>query len=184
MAQMIQTRETKRVPIVCIVGTSGVGKTFVMARLVAELKRRGHLVATVKHDVHGFDIDHEGKDSWRHAQAGSDAVVISSPQKFAMIRKVDHDSSLAEISELIGPGYDIILAEGYKRSRAPKIEVHRKEMDRPLLCNQEELIALATDEIMALDTPQYSLDDAEGLVDLIEEHYISHKKKEMVPLSV
>lgn len=69
-------------PIVCIVGKSNVGKTTLLEGLITELKRRGHRVATVKHDVHGFEIDQPGKDSWRHAQAGSDAVVISSPKSW------------------------------------------------------------------------------------------------------
>src|SRR3972149_7687440 len=99
-------------PVVSIVGKSNVGKTTLLERLVVEIKRRGYCVATIKHDVHGFDIDKPGKDSWRHAQAGSDAVVISSPQKLALIKKVDHDSSLDEILQLVGPHFDIILTEG------------------------------------------------------------------------
>ena len=172
------------VPIVCIVGKKGVGKTHVMEMLVAELKNRGYRVATVKHSVHGIDVDQEGKDSWRHAQAGSDAVVISSPQKLALIRKVDHDNTLAELSRFIASDFDIILAEGFKRDKAPKIEVHRKELGRDLLCAQEELLALATDESLDLNIPQYSPDDAPGLVDLIEKRYLNKEAKEVVSLFV
>ena len=172
------------VPIVCVVGKTGAGKTHVIEMLVAELKNRGYRVATIKHSAHGFDLDQPAKDSWRHAQAGSDAVVISSPQKFALIRKVDHDSSLAELSRFIGSDFDIILAEGFKQDKAPKIEVHRKELGRDLLCAQEELLALATDESMDLNIPQYSPDDALGLVDLIEKRYLNKEEKEVVSLFV
>ena len=172
------------VPIVCVVGKTGAGKTHVIEMLVAELKNRGYRVATIKHSAHGFDLDQPAKDSWRHAQAGSDAVVISSPQKFALIRKVDHDSSLAELSRFIGSDFDIILAEGFKQDKAPKIEVHRKELGRDLLCAQEELLALATDESMDLNIPQYSPDDALGLVDLIEKRYLHKEEKEVISLFV
>jgi len=172
------------VPIVCVVGETGAGKTHVIEMLVAELKNRGYRVATIKHSAHGFDLDQPAKDSWRHAQAGSDAVVISSPQKFALIRKVDHDSSLAELSRFIGSDFDIILAEGFKQDKAPKIEVQRQELGRDLLCAQEELLALATDESMDLNIPQYSPDDAPGLVDLIEKRYLNKEEKEVVSLFV
>jgi len=164
--------ELEKTPIVCVVGKSGAGKTYVMERLVAELKRRDYRVATIKHDVHGFDVDKPGKDSWRHAQAGSDAVVISSPWKLALIKQVDHDFSPSEISHLIGPGFDIVLVEGFKRSELPKIEVHRKELASELLCGVEELLAVATDEPLELETPQYLPADAKGLADLIEEVYM------------
>lgn len=172
------------VPIVCVVGKTGAGKTHVIEMLVAELKNRGYRVATIKHSAHGFDLDQPAKDSWRHAQAGSDAVVISSPQRFALIRKVDHDSSLAELSRFIGSDFDIILAEGFKQDKAPKIEVHRQELSRDLLCAQEELLALATDESMDINIPQYSPDDALGLVDLIEKRYLNKEEKEVVSLFV
>ncbi len=165
-------------PIVCIVGKSNVGKTTLLEGLIAELKRRGHRVATVKHDVHGFDIDQPGKDSWRHAQAGSDAVVISSPQKLALIKRMDHDSSLEEVARLLGDDFDIILAEGYKNSTMPKIEVHRKASGEGLLCHPDELIAIATDE--HLDTPvwQCSLDAIPKLANFLEQTFLSESKEE------
>ena len=165
------------VPIVCVVGTSGVGKTHVMKGLVAELKKRGYRVATVKHSPHHIDLDVEGKDSWEHAQAGSDAVMVSSPDRVALIRKVDHDHTLAELSRIVGVDFDIILGEGFKQAAALKIEVHRKELGRDLTCTPEELLAVATDEQLQADVPQYSLDDAAGLVDLIERRCLRDARK-------
>ena len=168
------------VPVVSVVGSSNVGKTTFLVELVRELKRRGYRVATVKHDVHGFDIDQPGKDSWRHAQAGSDAVVISSPQKLALIKQVDHDSSLEEIARLIGDDFDIILAEGYKNSNMPKIEVHRKALKEELLCSPDELIAVATDEHLDIPVWQCSLDDIPKLADFIEQTFLNEPKEEAI----
>ena len=172
------------VPIVSVVGKSGVGKTYVMEKLIAELKSRGYRVASIKHSASGFDIDQEGKDTWRHAQAGSDTVAISSSQKVAIIRKVDHDYNLAELYRFIGPDFDIILAEGFKQDKAAKIEVHRKKFGPDLLCTKEELLAIATDEKLDMDVPQYNFEDAPGLVDLIEKRFFTQEKEDIVSLFV
>ena len=171
-------------PLVCVVGKSGVGKTYVVEKLVAELKRRKYQVATIKHSASGFDIDHEGKDTWRYTQAGSDTVAISSSQKLAIIRKVDHDLTLAELQRFLGPDFDIILAEGFKHDKAPKIEVHRKEFGPDLVCAKEELLAIATDEKLKIDVPQYSLEDAPGLADLVEKRFFDREKEDEVILFV
>ena len=109
------------IPIISVVGKSGVGKTTFLEKLIAELKRRGYRVAAIKHDVHGFEIDRPGKDSWRLAQAGSDSVVIASPQRLALIKRLDGEMAPGEIAALLAE-VDIILTEGYKRGDAPKIE--------------------------------------------------------------
>ena len=160
-------------PIVCVVGKSKVGKTTLLERLIPEVKRRGYRVAAVKHDVHGFTTDQPGKDSWRFAQAGSDAVVISSPNKLALIKKTDHDATLEELTQLLGTNYDLVLTEGYKQSNAPKIEVHRKERGEGLLCKEAELVAIVTDEPLDMAVPQYDLDDVAGLADRLEEVFLS-----------
>jgi len=160
------------IPIISIVGKSNTGKTTMLEKLLAELKARGYRVATVKHDAHSFDIDHPGKDSWRHAQAGSDVVIISSPARLAMIRRVDQELNLDQIAELVD-GVDIILTEGYKRGDKPKIEVSRRERGYGLICTPDELIAVATDqEYPDLDVPKFGLDDAAGLVDLLERRFL------------
>ncbi len=154
-------------PVVSVVGKSDAGKTTLLEKLIAELKARGYRVATIKHDAHSFDIDHPGKDTWRHAQAGSDHVVIASPTRIAHIQRVDREMTLPEIVATITDA-DIVLTEGYKRGPAKKIEVSRAEKGRELLCTPDELLAVATDQHFDLDVPQFGLDDATGLVDLIE----------------
>jgi molybdopterin-guanine dinucleotide biosynthesis protein B len=158
-------------PVVSIVGTSNAGKTTLIVKLIRELKRRGYKVATIKHDVHGFDMDTPGKDSWKHAEAGSDCVVVSSPQKLATIRKLARELTVDEIVATL-PDVDLVLTEGYKRGDKPKIEVSRKEKGSQLLCGLEELIAVATDQVHDIPVPQFGLDDASGLVDLLERLYL------------
>ena len=158
-------------PIISIVGKSGAGKTTLLEKMIGELKRRGYRVATVKHDTHGFDIDQPGKDSWRHAQAGSDSVVISSPNRLALIKRLDEEMALDEIAALL-LDVDIILTEGYKRGDKPKIEVSRREKGSELLCTEEELVAIVTDHPFDLNVPQFDLDDTAGIIDLVEESFL------------
>ena len=159
--------------IVCVVGKTKAGKTTLLEKLVAELSGRGYRVGTVKHDGHGFDIDHEGKDSWRHKAAGAEATVISAPSKLALIRDADHDHSLDEVHDHFLWDFDVVLAEGYKSSTKPKIEVHRRENSPALLCGpHDDLLAVASDEPLEVQAPCYDIDDAAGLADLIENQYL------------
>ncbi len=155
------------VPVVSLVGKSGVGKTTVLERIIRELKRRGYRVGTVKHDTHGFEIDKPGKDSWRHARAGSDSVVISGPHKMALIRQLAQEMPLGDVVPLMGD-LDLVITEGYKRGDKPKIEVTRQERGTELLCEVEELIAIMADYPVDMPVAQFALDDAAGIVDLLE----------------
>ncbi len=173
------------IPIVSIVGTSDSGKTTLIEKLVPELVRRAYRVATIKHDVHGFEVDREGKDSWRHKKAGAHTVVISSPRKLAVIRDVDHDAELSELRDKYIRDVDLILSEGFKRNPHPKIEVFRKEKRRELLCTPEDnLLALASDQPFDIGVPCFGLDDAPGIVDLIERKFLTGKEARPVRLRV
>lgn len=158
----------RRPPVISMVGKSGVGKTTALERVIREIKRRGYRLGTVKHDTHGFEIDKPGKDSWRHAQAGSDAVVISGPRKMALVRQLEAEMPLDRIVELMGD-VDLVITEGYKRGDRPKIEVARRERGTELLCRPDELLAIMTDYPVDMPVPQFALDDAAGVVDLLEE---------------
>jgi molybdopterin-guanine dinucleotide biosynthesis protein B len=166
----------KRTPVVSLVGKSGVGKTTVLVRIIREMKRRGHKVGTVKHDTHGFDIDKPGKDSWRHAQAGSDVVVISGPRKMALVRQLASEMPLEEIVGLMG-GVDIVITEGYKRGDKPKIEISRLERGTELLCQAEELVAIMADYPVDMPVPQFALDDAAGVVNRLEELFLRNAEE-------
>ncbi len=162
-------------PIVCIVGKSNSGKTTIIEKLIPELKGRGYRVATIKHTSHDFEMDLEGKDTWKHAQAGSECVVLSSENRVALMQNADHDLEPAELARLISGDFDIILAEGFKKSEEPKIEVHRDEGE--LVCPPEELLAVVSCEPLELKIPRYSPEDMSGLATLIEEKIIRRREK-------
>ena len=133
-------------PIVSIVGQSQSGKTTLVERLVVEFKGRGYRVATVKHACKDFDIDKQGKDTWRYTEAGSDAVAISAPQRLALIKLQDDNDSIDEILRLLGEDFDIIFIEGFHQAHVPKIEVYRKELNKGLRCDPGELKAIVSDD--------------------------------------
>jgi molybdopterin-guanine dinucleotide biosynthesis protein MobB len=159
-------------PIVSIVGKSQSGKTVLMEQLIAEFKRRGYKIAALKHSRGGMEVDHPGKDSWRYAQAGSDAVLISSSDKLAFIKSLDHDLGIEEILPIIGPEFDLVLVEGFKKSKIPKIEVHRKGLGDDLLCSPEKLAAIVTDESLDIDVPQLPWGDTVAVADFIEKNFV------------
>jgi len=173
------------IPIISIVGKSSSGKTTLIEKLVPELTRRGYRVATVKHDMHGFEVDREGKDSWRHKQAGAHTVVISSPQKVALIRDVEKDLTLDEIRGRWIQDVDLILSEGYKRDVQPKIEVFRKEKHKKLLCaKKDNLIAIASNQKLRVGVPCFDLEDMKGLSNFIEKEFLKSKKEKEIFLRV
>ncbi|PKN50706.1 MAG: molybdopterin-guanine dinucleotide biosynthesis protein B [Deltaproteobacteria bacterium HGW-Deltaproteobacteria-13] len=160
-------------PIISIVGKSNSGKTTLVEKLIPELIKRGYRVATIKHNKHGFDIDHEGKDSWRHKQAGACATVIACPTKIALIEDIDRDHSLGEIRDKYVKDADVILAEGYKGNPFPKIEVFRSELKRELLCSKEDnLLALAADVKLDAGVPCFDINDIKSIADLIENKFL------------
>ena len=169
--------EMRTVPVVSIVGKSQSGKTVLMEQLVAEFKRRGYKVAALKHGRGGIEIDQPGKDSWRFAQAGSDAVLVSSPGKLAYIKNLDHELNIEEIMSIIDAEFDIVLVEGFGKSKTPKIEVHRKALGDDLLFSPRELAAIVTDELLGTNITQLSWDDIIGVADFIEKNFVLKKEE-------
>jgi len=160
-------------PLISIVGKSDAGKTTLLEKLVGELKTRGYLIGTIKHDVHGFEIDHEGKDSWRHKHAGAHTVVISSPRKVAVIKDMAAEEFLDGLATKYFADVDVILTEGYKREDNPKIEVFRSYVhDQPLCTNDSRLVALVSDITLDLGVPCFGLEDIEQLADLVERKFL------------
>lgn len=160
--------------IVSIVGKSGSGKTTLLEKVVAELTKRGYSVGTIKHDVHGFEIDYEGKDSWRHKKAGAKTVVLSSPDKIAVIKDVDEEWTPSMLGFSFIDDADIIITEGYKKADYPKIEVIRKTKSTKPICRKDKnLIAIASDiKFKCRDVPCVDINNAKGIADLIEERFL------------
>lgn len=146
------------------------GKTTYLEKLIREMKKRGHRIGVIKHDSHGFEMDVPGKDTWRHSQAGAAVVCISSPEKFAMIRKTQQDTPLEEIVPLIRD-VDFIFVEGFKKHGALRAEIFRSSAGFDPLNHPEELFAVITDADIYPDLPHFSLDLPEKFADHIEQHF-------------
>lgn len=166
------------VPVVSIVGTAHSGKTTFLEKLIRELSSRGVRVATVKHHIHEHETDVPGKDSWRHAQAGSVVAMVSSPAKLSLVQRVERELTLPELAEIAhNAGSDILLTEGYKRDGVNRIEVSRRDRDRGLITAADDLVALVTDmpEVSPSGVRVFGLEDAAGVADLVQSQFLGGK---------
>ena len=167
-------KEQSDPPIVSVVGFSGAGKTTLLEKLIRVLSSRGYRVGSIKHDVHGFEMDKPGKDSWRHKHAGAATTLISSPYQIGMVKDVDHDHSPDEL-KVFFRNIDIIITEGYKQGNKPKLEIFRHDVhEEPLCKNDDHLIALISDASIDLGVPRFSLDDTDGLADFLISSFDLH----------
>lgn len=154
-----------------VAGCSNTGKTVLIEGLIKELKKRGKSVATIKHDVHGFDIDKEGKDTWRHRKAGAEAVIISSKKRMALIRELEEEIPLEELINQV-KAFDFIIIEGYKKSPYKKLEVFREGVSKEIITPKEKLIGIASDAQLSLDGVKVvNLNDYEEIANLVTEDF-------------
>lgn len=153
-----------------IVGWKNSGKTGLMERLVSEFVARGVSVSTLKHAHHSFDVDHEGKDSYRHRAAGATEVLLASRNRWALMHELrgQDEPSLDELLGMLSP-VDLVLVEGYKRDRHPKIETHRAATGQSLIAPDDPTVrAVASDsEAVAEGRPTFYLNDTGGIADFI-----------------
>ena len=162
-------------PIISIISKKNSGKTTLLEKLIPEMKKRGHRVGTVKHDTHGFDIDHEGKDTWRHKAAGAESVLIASPWKLSLIKDTTRDMSLESLVSTYLSDLDIVLTEGYKKAQMAQVEVFRSAAHKtPLHAKGESdsLIAVMSDTPVDLGVPNFDINDIGALADLIEKKFL------------
>lgn len=159
--------------IIAVVGQSGSGKTTLLEKLIAELRGRFLRVGIIKHAFHGFDVDNEGTDSWRHRHAGANAVMVATKGQICLVR--DHDGDEGDLDGFAAyfSDMDLVIAEGYKTTSKPKIEVFRKSVHKAPACmGHESTVAFVTDSPLDVDTPLFGLDDIEKLADFIVERFI------------
>ncbi len=153
-----------------VTGWKNSGKTTLMERLVAEIGTRGLSVSTVKHAHHAFDVDQPGKDSHRHREAGARQVLISSRKRWALMSEA-RGAAEPELAELLArlDTVDLVLVEGYKRDRHPKIEARRAATAQDLIAAGDETIeAVASDApLEGLAVPVFDLDDVRGIASFI-----------------
>jgi len=152
-----------------VTGWKNAGKTGLMERLVAEIAGRGLSVSTVKHAHHSFDVDHPGRDSYRHRSAGATEVLLSSRNRFALMHEMrgEAEATLEDLLQKLAP-VDLVLVEGYKRDRHPKIEAFRAETGNALIAPGDPTIrAVASDVPLDLDRPVFDLNDTGAIADFI-----------------
>jgi molybdopterin-guanine dinucleotide biosynthesis protein MobB len=152
-----------------VTGWKNTGKTTLTERLVAELVAQGLRISTVKHAHHATEIDHPGRDSHRHREAGAGQVIVASPVRWALMTELRgaEEPPLADLLAHLDP-CDLVLIEGYKTAPHPKIETHRKAAGRDLLALQNPTIrAIASDEPVDSALPRFDLDDVAGIAAFI-----------------
>lgn len=152
-----------------IVGWKNAGKTGLMERLVTEITGRGFTVSTVKHAHHSFDVDHVGKDSFRHRAAGATEVLLASRNRFALMHELRNteEPELEALLSRLSP-VDLVLIEGYKRDSHAKVEAHRAETGNALIAPDDPTIrAVASDMPLDLDRPVFDLNNTGQIADFI-----------------
>ncbi|MFC1942816.1 molybdopterin-guanine dinucleotide biosynthesis protein B [Chloroflexota bacterium] len=170
--------------IISFVGKSGSGKTTLLESVIAELKQRGYKVAIIKHSHHANELDTAKKDTWRFSKAGCVLSAINSLDNLAIYRHIEDYFDPQEISNFVLWDYDIILTEGFKSSNYPKIEVHRKEQGGDLVTEPQQLLAVVTDEPLAVDVPQFASGDVTKIADIIENTILLQRKENDVDLII
>jgi len=158
--------------IISIAGKSNSGKTTFLEKLIAELTEKGYRIGSVKHTHDGFDLDKQGKDSWRHKNAGASATLVVTDNKIALVKddlRPDFEKMQDYLSDM-----DLILAEGFKRQPLPKIEVFRSNGPHahPLCLNSPDLIAFVTDSTFTPPVPVFGLEEAAAVASFLQKRYL------------
>jgi molybdopterin-guanine dinucleotide biosynthesis adapter protein len=157
-----------------IVGWSGSGKTTLLTQLIPLLVRRGLRIATLKHAHHAFDVDQPGKDSYEHRKAGASEVIVSSARRWVQMHEIGDgaEATLAEHLRRLSP-CDLVLIEGYKSERHPKLEVFRQAVGKPALYpTDRRIVAVASDQasdqvLAGVAIPQVDLNDVAAVADMV-----------------
>ncbi len=157
-------------PILAIIGRSNAGKTTLISSLAPILNQRGYRVAAVKHALHGFEMDKPGKDTHRIREAGAQAVAVVSGKRVALIRETTEEMPLTRIAAKYFADMDLVLAEGYRKSDFPKVEVLKMIQEEPPAGDQDENVLMTIRPWKK--SPQghlsFSETDLASLADLIE----------------
>lgn len=159
------------VPVISFIGWSGVGKTTFLENLITALKARGLSVAVLKHDGHEFQMDVEGKDTWKLTRAGADVVAIANARHAAILE--NRPIGFAELLNRVGD-VDMVIAEGFENEAVPQIEVHRAGFGALRCRRPERLIAVISDEAVETAAPVFGFANVQAVADIC----ISYTRKE------
>ena len=164
------------VPVLGIVASgSNAGKTTLITQLIPEFAKRQIRVSVIKHAHHQFDIDHKGKDSYQIRESGAVQTLVASNQRWALMTEMTRTSDFTDEADLntlldqFNPNYaDLILVEGFKHARIPKIEVYRIGLDRQLLATADkDIIAIASNVQLHESVPTFDLSNISMIADFI-----------------
>ena len=159
--------------IIGLAGWSGSGKTTLLTKVIPRIVARGLTVSTIKHAHHSFDLDQPGKDSHTHRLAGATEVLVGSGNRWAIIHELrgEDEPTLIDLLQRASP-VDLVLVEGYKAERHPKLEVYRSSNGKPLLHPEDPaIVAIASDVALAnARVPVVDLNDIEGIVEILLRH--------------
>jgi molybdopterin-guanine dinucleotide biosynthesis adapter protein len=153
-------------------GYSGSGKTTLIEKLIPAFTGQGLRVSLIKHAHHTFDVDQPGKDSYRHRKAGCAEVLITSSRRWVLTHELRGaaEPHLGEQLQHLSP-CDLVLIEGFKRERIPKLEIYRGEVGEPLIHPHDpDVVAIATDKRLDTNLPQFDLNDHKAIADFVLEH--------------
>jgi molybdopterin-guanine dinucleotide biosynthesis adapter protein len=166
------------VPVVTIVGKPDSGKTVLAQKLITELKSRGHRVAAAKHAHKHVDTDTPGKDTWLFTQAGSQATVLATPTGVTLYKNLDGEAGLSDALAALGESYDIVIAEGFRKSRAPKI-VMLESGNNEIIPDEPGLCAAISDEPLQVKLPHFKRNDVQEIADFIEKEIMDRAPSDM-----
>lgn len=157
--------------VIGLAGWSGSGKTTLLVKLIPALIQRGLKVATIKHAHHAFDVDHPSKDSYEHRKAGASEVLVSSAKRWVQMHELDvgeREATLAQLLLRMSP-CDLIVVEGFKAQKHPKLEVFRQEVGKPALHPTDpRIVAVASDRAFpGAGVPVVDINDVEAVADII-----------------
>ena len=153
-------------------GWSGSGKTTLIEKLIPLFVARGLKVSLIKHAHHTFDVDQPGKDSYRHRHAGCSEVLVTSSKRWALMHELRGapEPDFAQLIKRVSP-CDLLLVEGFKREKLPKLEVYRASVGESLLHPQDpDIVAVASDQRVDTWLPQFDLNDAPGIAGFMLKH--------------
>lgn len=160
--------------IINFVGKSNTGKTRIIEKVITYITNRGYSVGVIKHDVHGFEIDHENKDTYKHRKAGASTVIISNAKSYAMIKEVKEEEKLEDLIKFM-MDKDLVIVEGYKASKYDKIELLRESMYKESISERKYLKAIIADFKYVSDDSRIKIfgdNDYELVAQYIIENYI------------
>jgi len=153
-----------------IVGWSGSGKTSLLVQVLPILRERGLTVSTMKHAHHRFDLDSQGKDSFRHREAGASEVLVVTSSRWVLMHesREEPEPSIETLIQRMTP-VDLLIIEGFKTHPHPKLEIHRESEGKPLLHpGDPEIVAVASDTpLPGLPIPRLDLNDPAAIADFI-----------------